>query len=491
MISEEVHHPHPDLDLTASLPVSLTGECNFSCEKVKQRVCMPAGLNLTAKHVRILVAIHDGFADSSYERMRVIAESFRAHEAEVEIQIIPTVSPASQAAKVDAKSEAVSRVFLTVFADEIAYATFQRLHQEKSLPSEISVDSCLTSVLCRPELSDVVFDCSSFYGSTNAEEDVAATTDRKSLSAMTDETSSETDESSAGEEDDDDAGFVCEPEVQLDDCESTLPFSWTPTQESNARRNGGGRITLVGAGPGSAELLTVAALRAIRSADIVVSDRLVPEEVRQLARGRVFVARKVPGCAAEAQAELDRVVLEAAEEGLNVVRLKNGDPFVFGRGGEEILTYRERGFDASVIPGISSSTSAALLAGIPITMRGVASQFVVATGHGKNDSLVDVPPYDPCRTTVMLMSVGRVSLIAKSLGEKGFPVNTPVAFIEKASTTAQRLTTTDIAGMVRTVEEQGVKSPAVIVIGNVVGALNTSQSVSSAPSPSRSLPVEV
>ncbi|TYZ64062.1 hypothetical protein PybrP1_003079 [[Pythium] brassicae (nom. inval.)] len=233
-----------------------------------------------------------------------------------------------------------------------------------------------------------------------------------------------------------------------------------------------GSMQLVGAGPGDPELLTLKALRALREADLVLADRLVPREILTLATCEVRVARKRCGRADLAQAELDAWGLEGLRQGKRVVRLKNGDPFMFGRGGEEAVIYSEAGFDVEVVPGISSSLSAPMSAGIPATMRDVADQVLVCTGHGKQDRFPNLPEYCDHRTTVFLMAIGRLDGLCNSLQhEKGYPSDLPAAIIHAATmagATTIRSTLGEIAEEVRT---RGIQPPGTLVLGNVVNAL--------------------
>ena len=173
-------------------------------------------------------------------------------------------------------------------------------------------------------------------------------------------------------------------------------------------------IYLVGAGPGDPSLLTVRARDLIESADVVLSDRLVPEGVLALVRaagGRLRVASKAPGHVHSSQQELNDWGLEALRAGLSVVRLKQGDPCVFGRATEEIQLFRRHGFPPQLVPGISSALAAATSAGIPITQRGVASEVVIATGMGRDGSATSVPRFSPARTVVLLMAVHRLPVL--------------------------------------------------------------------------------
>jgi len=232
-----------------------------------------------------------------------------------------------------------------------------------------------------------------------------------------------------------------------------------------------GKVTLVGAGPGDPDLLTMAAFKALQNADLVVSDRLVSAEILELVKGELKVARKLPGCAHEAQREIFRWCVEALLQGKNVVRLKIGDPFVFGRGGEEVLEFRRLGFEPKVIPGISSALAGPLAAGIPVTHRGVANRVVFMTGNGKDDSTPDVAPFHPDQTCVFLMAVGRLRELSAQLKEEGYPAGTPVGIIERATTPRERTVVGTVEDIADVAEEQQVQAPAIIVVGEVVNAL--------------------
>eukprot|EP00038_Savillea_parva_P008500 m.177360 g.177360 ORF g.177360 m.177360 type:complete len:339 (-) comp14331_c0_seq1:84-1100(-) len=240
----------------------------------------------------------------------------------------------------------------------------------------------------------------------------------------------------------------------------------------SVREAGRPHILLVGAGPGDPGLLTVAAARAVANADVVLADRLVPQSILKLARGRVEVADKTPGRAHDAQRELDHAGLAALKRGESVVRLKGGDPFVFGRGGEEAHWYSSHGFRVGVIPGVSSSIAAAACAGIPLTTRGIADRFVVATAHGRDGSSPELPRFEPCCTYVFLMSVGRLGQLTAALVKGGFPNDLPVAIVQSGSHPDQKTLTSTVGNVAEDAMAAGVKPPAVVVIGNVVRCLD-------------------
>lgn len=209
----------------------------------------------------------------------------------------------------------------------------------------------------------------------------------------------------------------------------------------------------------------------LNNASLVIADRLISQEILDLIRCEVRIANKKPGCAEEAQQEIYRWAQEAISEGRNVVRLKIGDPFLFGRGGEELLEFRKYGVEPIIAPGISSSYSAPLAATIPLTHRGISNQVLISTGYGKDASVVDVPPYSAERTVVLLMAVGRIGEISQRMIEVGYPEDTPVAIVERATTPSQRT----LYGTLRTIGQVAVAekaaAPATIVVGHVVHAL--------------------
>ncbi|KAH9070774.1 tetrapyrrole methylase [Lactarius deliciosus] len=239
-----------------------------------------------------------------------------------------------------------------------------------------------------------------------------------------------------------------------------------------------GRIFLVGSGPGHPGLLTVATRDILtKQADLVLSDKLVPEAVLAIIPKQVEVqiARKFPGNAEGAQQEMMETAVDAASRGLTVVRLKQGDPTVYGRVGEEILYFRQRGLDAVVIPGVSSALAGPLCAGIPVTQRGAAESFIVCTGVGRQGQDVVLPGYERARTLVVLMGVARITQLLETLqtldpndrrNGPPYPTHTPIAIIERASMPDQRVITSTLAHVASALESNGTqRPPGMIVIG--------------------------
>lgn len=234
-------------------------------------------------------------------------------------------------------------------------------------------------------------------------------------------------------------------------------------------------ITLAGGGPGSAGLLTLAAYAALQRADVVISDLIAPPELRAVApaHAEFYVADKVPGNADSAQSSVNGLGLDALRRGKRVVRLKVGDPYLYGRGGEEVEFYRAAGYEPRVIPGVCTALAAPAAAGIPVTHRGAANQVLFSTGQGRGGSFPDLPPYSSSRTLVLLMAVGRIPLLYGDLCEaRGYPADTPVCVVEKATHVDEKVYRTTLERLA--VEAAGVVSPAAIIIGSVCTALSGS-----------------
>ncbi|KAF9171078.1 hypothetical protein BGX21_007785 [Mortierella sp. AD011] len=266
------------------------------------------------------------------------------------------------------------------------------------------------------------------------------------------------------------------------------------------------RLILVGAGPGDPELLTRKAVRLLEEADLVVADRLIPMEVIDLAKGEVRIAPKkrtvlpieqtqtdaspIPSTSADnstvsssdsevaesakskssdfIQDQLNEWCLQGLLEGKTVVRLKQGDPFIFGRGAEEILFFRSHGFEAEVVPGISSALSAPISANIPLTHRGSSDQIVITTAQAKGGVLPDnFPIYDPKKTVVILMGVGKAKEISELMqsSKLGWPANVPAVIVENAHCPNERVMDATLETLAQVVEEQKAVPPSVFVVG--------------------------
>ena len=230
-----------------------------------------------------------------------------------------------------------------------------------------------------------------------------------------------------------------------------------------------GKVYLVGAGPGANDLISLRALNILGKCDTVVYDRLASEDFyKDLNCEKIDVGKKV-GHHSVKQNEINEIIVQKALEGKTVVRLKGGDPFIFGRGGEEVIALQEHNIPYEVIPGITSAISVPELAGIPPTHRKISQDLHIVTGHTAEEENVNYKALAQEKgTLVFLMGVGNIEKIANRLMEFGKDENTPVAFIENGSTPKERITKTILKNAYTTVVEENVKPPAIIVMGEVV-----------------------
>lgn len=268
-----------------------------------------------------------------------------------------------------------------------------------------------------------------------------------------------------------------------------------------------GRVILAGSGPGHPDLLTQATHKAIQTADLILADKLVPAGVLDLVPRRtpVEIARKFPGNADRAQEELLEMALAGVRAGRTVLRLKQGDPFIYGRGGEEVDFFRARGLGSrvTVLPGVTSALSAPLFAAIPPTQRDVADQVLICTGTGKKGKPPAPPEYVPSRTVVFLMALHRIAALVEELttpieqrpptpaaddspdaaqqvapplspvGTRTlWPLSTPCAVIERASCPDQRVIRTTLGSVVAAIEAEGSRPPGLLVVGRACEFLN-------------------
>ncbi|HOB47709.1 MAG TPA: uroporphyrinogen-III C-methyltransferase [Mycobacterium sp.] len=234
-----------------------------------------------------------------------------------------------------------------------------------------------------------------------------------------------------------------------------------------------GGVALVGGGPGDPELITVRGRRLLAHADVVVADRLAPPELlAELApHVEVIDAAKIPYGRAMAQEAINDVLIAQARAGKFVVRLKGGDPFVFARGYEEVLACAEAGVPVTVVPGVTSAIAVPAMAGVPVTHRAVNHEFVVVSGHLSPDdpeSLVNWPALARLTgTLVLLMAVERIDLFSAVLIQAGRPAETPVLVVQHGTTAAERVLLTTLAEVPKRIQDEGIRPPAVIVVGPV------------------------
>jgi uroporphyrin-III C-methyltransferase/precorrin-2 dehydrogenase/sirohydrochlorin ferrochelatase len=245
------------------------------------------------------------------------------------------------------------------------------------------------------------------------------------------------------------------------------------------QRPGPGRVALVGGGPGDPELITVRGRRLLAEADVVVVDRLAPRVLLdELPPGvEVVDVGKAPHGSGPTQERISALLVDRARRGLRVVRLKGGDPFVLGRGGEEVLACVAAGVPVEVVAGVSSVLAGPAAAGIPVTHRGVAADFAVVSGHldpTRPGSTVDWQALaDGPGTVVLLMGLDRLAAVAAELVKRGRPAGTPVAVVRRATLPDQQVLVGTLDTIAGQVTAAGLRPPAVVVIGDVVGLRDT------------------
>jgi len=235
-----------------------------------------------------------------------------------------------------------------------------------------------------------------------------------------------------------------------------------------------GKAYLVGAGPGRADLISVRGLALLRAADVVIYDRLIAQELLEEVRPqaeRIFVGKQGFGPRTIQQEDINALLVERVRAGLQVVRLKGGDGFVFGRGGEECAALAAAGLPFEVVPGISAAVAAPAYAGIPVTHRGQASSFTVVAGFEdptKEGSNADWSAMANAPTLVVLMGVRSAARICAALVARGRDPESPAAAVASASTVDQKVARSTVAGLPQAMEAAGISAPAVLVFGDVV-----------------------
>ena len=231
-----------------------------------------------------------------------------------------------------------------------------------------------------------------------------------------------------------------------------------------------GKVWLIGAGPGDPELLTLKAVRALGLADVVITDDLVnPEILAHAPQARVVRAGKRGGCKSTAQAFIEKLMIRCAKRGFTVARLKGGDPFVFGRGGEELLALAAEGVEVEVVSGITAGIGATAALGIPVTHRDIARGVTFLTGHTRDGAEPDWAALVRSGTTlVVYMGVSNLPRIAKNLLSEGMPALMPAAAVQDGTTPRQKQVLSTLGHIEADVASAGLASPALLVFGEVV-----------------------
>jgi len=254
------------------------------------------------------------------------------------------------------------------------------------------------------------------------------------------------------------AGREADAERALDDALA----SWA--DDDAARR---GEAYLVGAGPGGIDLITIRGRQLLASADVVLYDRLVSAELLRYARrdAELICVGKTPRRPSISQRQLNRLLVSLVKSGKRVCRLKGGDPFVFGRGGEELEALAEAGLKFQVVPGVSAAEGCAAYAGIPLTLRGVAHAVLFTTGHTRDDGQPIVGEFEAGRTLALYMGVAQYAEIAAALIAKGYPPETPAAVVESGTTDRQRVVRTVVGRLGEAQAALGITPPALLIVG--------------------------
>jgi uroporphyrin-III C-methyltransferase/precorrin-2 dehydrogenase/sirohydrochlorin ferrochelatase len=228
-----------------------------------------------------------------------------------------------------------------------------------------------------------------------------------------------------------------------------------------------GEAYLVGAGPGGIDLITIRGRQLLAAADVVLYDRLVSAELLQYARrdAELICVGKTPRRPSITQKQLNRLLVSLVQSGKRVCRLKGGDPFVFGRGGEELEALAEAGLKFQVVPGVSAAEGCAAYAGIPLTLRGVAQTVVLTTGHASDDGAPTTAEFQPGQTLALYMGVAQYAEIAAALLAKGYASETPVAVVESGTTDRQRVVRTVLGSLAAAQAALDIQPPALLIVG--------------------------
>lgn len=243
------------------------------------------------------------------------------------------------------------------------------------------------------------------------------------------------------------------------------------TSEISMNKNG--FVSLVGAGPGDAELMTVKSVRLLQQADVVVYDRLVSADILDLIPAgisRISVGKEV-GKHCVPQQQINEIIVSLAKSGRRVVRLKGGDPYMFGRGGEEVLALKKHHISFEVVPGITAASGCSAYSGIPLTHRGMSRRVQFITGHFNDNEPLDLnwqSIADPKSTLVIYMGLSNLPLVVHSLIDAGLPASMPAAAVQNGTTQSQQRVTTTLEKLADAIRQKQLQAPVMIIIGEVV-----------------------
>lgn len=233
-----------------------------------------------------------------------------------------------------------------------------------------------------------------------------------------------------------------------------------------------GKVILIGAGPGDPELLTLKAVRTLAAADVILVDDLVDRRVLEHARSdaRIIATGKRGGCRSTPQAFIEKMMIRYARRGATVARLKGGDPFVFGRGGEEMEALTKAGIDCEIISGITAGIAVPAMLGIPVTHRELSHGVTLVTGHARDEA--STPDWAALRATgttlVVYMGIKRIAAIVAGMLDAGYPADTPACAIQNGTLESQSAVVASLAALPQAATEAKLGSPAILVIGEVV-----------------------
>ena len=245
----------------------------------------------------------------------------------------------------------------------------------------------------------------------------------------------------------------------------------SPSVSAATKQRSNGKVYLVGAGPGAIDLLTVKALRLIQNSDVILYDKLVSEEIKSLfpARSKKIFVGKSKHNHSIPQHSLNQLMIKLCRKGLSICRLKGGDPFIFGRGSEEMLSLHEAGITTEIVPGITAASGCSSYAGIPLTHREISQGCTFITGHGENELKLNWAALAALNhTLVFYMALTRLAFITHQLIEHGLSTTTPSALIENGSQSNQRVYVSNLIKLPEQAKLNQLKSPTLIVIGKVV-----------------------